>query len=531
MGEERSKDEERLLTQALVTFSDACTLPVLTPECPFYRHENGFATCSNECVDLINRREVEQPRPIGDARIGGLSLTGRKLPLSAAGPTSAYDAAELFLQQRTLPVAQQGTGSLLLGLGAALNELPRPDETASRFMLVNELWSELERRGVPVESVVRAGIIPQVATQIGLGAVMPFIRDDDMFDELVSRDELARLDEQWAGWSSVLEASFQRDGGHAGVQSSIAEWFDAQEVVRSVTQVFRLAGITPQDLNPPNAAFASVEPADMRAPYALSSRFTRKVAQWLNRLLTDSLAAVVEWQAPPPAVFMALPAHPYLDEVGLWIWERFTLTDLADWSTSSLLREWNGPSEASRVEQRFWQERVFDQAEVAKRALGRLANSEPRRPAPKLAAADFATVAARHLSAGEVHEAVHIYEGLVKLRPTDGDLLNNLGFCQLPLDPVEALISLQRASLFPLQAPIINAANRVLALMLVGRAEDALRLARESERIARTGQDEGTCFCWSIEDSPERLQLQSRSTPHEYLVEQIAYLEGVVGRA
>ena len=178
---------DRLLTEALVAYSDACTLPALTPTCPYYRIENDRPTCGNECVELIEDRG-EVGRSIGEVKFGELVLKGRMLPVHAAGSSDGYDAMRDYIQQRGLPVTEQSTGTLLLGLGTSFNKVPWKSADGD-LMVANEFWAELERRGVPVESVIRAAIIPQVATQIGMLCVTPLMTSSGMWDDCPSGDK------------------------------------------------------------------------------------------------------------------------------------------------------------------------------------------------------------------------------------------------------------------------------------------------------------------------------------------------------
>jgi hypothetical protein len=71
----------------------------------------------------------------------------------------------------------------------------------------------------------------------------------------------------------------------------------------------------------------------------------------------------------------------------------------------------------------------------------------------------------------------------------------------------------------------VNAANRVLALLILGREADALGLARESLRIAQPDEND-TCWAWLVApdgDTP-RLTLES-SSPLAYLMNLTEYLE------
>jgi tetratricopeptide (TPR) repeat protein len=123
-------------------------------------------------------------------------------------------------------------------------------------------------------------------------------------------------------------------------------------------------------------------------------------------------------------------------------------------------------------------ERPVEGEHVADLALDRQSRRRGRRaPARGLTAAALTKSAVDHLRAGRWQAAADVFAGLVALRPADGDAWNNLGFCQLPLDRAAALRSLQQASLYERDNPAVNAANRALALHLVGRDDEALRVA------------------------------------------------------
>jgi hypothetical protein len=530
MMEQLDPDEaqRRLILEALVAYSDACTLPLLTPNCPFYSvDDQGHPTCGTECVAAV-QAGGGTGRSIREVTLGGLVLTGRTVPQDAAGSADPFDAMRDYIDQRNLRPVDQSTGTLLLRLGAAMNRGPTPSESQTR-MIVHEAWAELDRRRVPVDSVVRAAILPQMAAQIGMQAVSPLIRQSGMWAELVSDDELDRLDERSTEWFAVLDHAYEEDRAELDNDSQILQWVNVEAHRRKLDEVFRLHEATEQvelavDIEVPQSVAAQLL-ADLRLIYATSTRFTTRVEQWLNRILTDDLNAVIDWTAPPPALFSALPPLHRLDETGLWIWDRFTKTSLEDWATSSLLREWAGNSD-EHLDRRVWLERVCDSEMLAEMALGRL-TKRPRRtsPPPKLTADVFVDAALTHLKNDRPEEAARIFQGLVDLNPTDGDALNNLGFCLLPTDPTAALEVLQRSSLFPMAFRAINAANRVLALLLVGREADALTLARESLRVVRANENDN-CVTWRVESTGETPQLSLQSTsPHAYLTNLTEFLE------
>lgn len=84
---------------------------------------------------------------------------------------------------------------------------------------------------------------------------------------------------------------------------------------------------------------------------------------------------------------------------------------------------------------------------------------------------------------------------------------------------------LQRSSLFPLDQRKVNAANRVLALVLVGRLDDAAILARETERLPEAGDEHSQCWAWQVESDGDDHQIGLYlTTPEQYLEDLIRYI-------
>jgi hypothetical protein len=235
-------------------------------------------------------------RSIREVNVGGLMLTGRTLPRQAAGSADPYDAMRNYIDQRSLPPANQSTGTPLLRLGAALNRGPSKSANQDR-MVDHEVRAELDRRHVPVESVVGAVLLPQMAAQIGMLSMTPLMRQSGMWDELVSDDELDRLDERSAEWFAVLEHSYDQDKAELDHELQVVQWVNVEQTRRTFDEVFRLHEATEQvDLELEGditQVFPTKIDADIRVLYAMSTRFTNRVTQWLNRLLTDDLNAVI----------------------------------------------------------------------------------------------------------------------------------------------------------------------------------------------------------------------------------------------
>ena len=499
-----------LLLDALVTYSDSCTLPNLTPSCPYFVQSEAGPTCREQCRDLIAQSGAADRR-VRDVRIGGLVLHGRGMPQSVASGSVAYDATKRFLTERRKSPSGQGTGSLLLGLKAALDGLSADaHETADRVM---PLWAELERRDVPVERVVGAAMLPEIAVRLGMLASIPAMTEGGLWAYGVSPDYLGALQSQAeSGWSELLKAAIDADGGRDKARRL------AMESLAGEADGSRLGGAQRF-----SAEFAQLDTAhgmeksdwvlaDVRMLYAMSSRFSNRVREWLTRLLNEDLRSLLRMQPPPIPLFLALPTEPMpIDEIGLWIWDRFTQTRYGDWSTSSLMQEWRSARTGEvPLPQLVWSERRTDPEAIASIWLSK--SSEPRKtslPERGLSADEFVHAAINHLDEGRIQEAADIFAGLVELRPADGDALNNLGFCLLPLDPSSGLEELERASLYPQGNVALNLANRALALHLVGRDEDALQLGREALGSEHRGV--GLAVMWKHDHDTGKLTPELRT--------------------
>lgn len=402
-------------------------------------------------------------------------MTGRVLPAKSAAGAQPYDAGQRFVEERKLPPRDQSTTTLLLGLRAALRVPVLGDPAAQAFDAMS-IWAELERRGVPVESVVRGALLADMAFAITTRAAAPYFADAGVIPADSSL-ELRTMMAEGAreGWSAVLRAAAATWESPEALAAAIAA-----EPIMSLPELV----VPPwEDFDGPSPQAVARAAAAVEIRLAFSGLFLRRVEEWLSRLIEDDLAGLLRAIPPPASVLLALPVHaaPVRDEIGLWTWDRFTRSRLEEWALSSLLLEWRyaqGETPAGACPPRVLAERPIEAEHVANLALNRQSRRRGRRaPARGLTAAALTHSAVSHLHAGRWQSAADVFAGLVALRPADGEAWNNLGFCQLPLDLTAALRSLQQASLFERENPLVNAANRTLALHLVGRDEDALRVA------------------------------------------------------
>lgn len=408
-------------------------------------------------------------RPVEKMTVGGLVMKGRQLPLSAAAGYEPYDARQRFVQEWTLDARAQSTASLLLGLRKAL-QVPILGDPAGQADQALSLWEELARRRVPVERVVRGALLTDMTRAIAIRAAAPFMaQTGDVPLDLSSE------------FRSALQANIHSDWP-ATLSAAVASWDDPQEMLTSISsEQFRVSRpmVHPEPAPPRDSDAPDLS---IEVQLAFSPFFGSRVEEWLSRVLEDDLMAALRCATPPASVLLALPVDwSTRDEVGLWIWERLTLTHLDEWSTSSLLIEWrtgHGERRETECPPQVLAERRVETSKLADLALERMSSHHGHPSVPEGLNADSLTRSARtFLEEGRWQAAADIFAGLVALRPTDGDAWNNLGFCQLAGDVAEGLRSLQQASLFRREHAFLNTANRTLALHLLGRDDDALRIS------------------------------------------------------
>jgi len=154
---------ERLRLQALVSFSDACTIPRLTPACPYYRVDAGIPRCDEECRSVLSGLGVDRAaRDV--AVLGGLVMHGTPLPIEVAAGYTPFDATRQLLLEQGETIGQRSTGTLFLQLRSHAAETPGFRSQPASFFF--EVWGELSRRTIPVEKVLSAAIAPAMAASI-----------------------------------------------------------------------------------------------------------------------------------------------------------------------------------------------------------------------------------------------------------------------------------------------------------------------------------------------------------------------------
>jgi len=512
------EDEQRIFLDALVTYADACTMPRLTPSCPYYREDDDGPTCREECRGISERYGVDT-RPVRTARLGGLALTGRALPLAAAAGSNVFDAQQRYISERQLPLPEQSTTSLLLGMAASV----RPsllDDPHRDYARAQQIWRELVRRQVPVDRIVRGALVREMSLGIAVRAAAPHLLRLKALPPYISVDLAKDLAERTPGeWGRLLDhlvQSFDSRDAALAAAATASPAAPVQPDPRSPSYT-GVPWMRPGDLDPDMLARVTADP---HVALAFSRHFQGRVEEWIARLMEEDLMAALRVDPAPPSVFLALsPSRTTLDEVGLWLWERLTVTQLERWSTSTLLLEWRMQRGelVGGCSPRLLAERVAPAETVADLALERVSRTTGRHRAPRdLDPVYFTRKAAEELRAGRWENAASIFRGLVDILPANGDAWNNLGFCQLAGDPVVALVSLERASFYERHQPIVNVANRCLAFHLMGRNAEAMALAESSMHLA--DQAAIPAFLWIHETCDAPLRLGEDELPGPYLV-------------
>ncbi|WP_205523172.1 NACHT domain-containing protein [Streptomyces sp. RLB3-17] len=110
----------------------------------------------------------------------------------------------------------------------------------------------------------------------------------------------------------------------------------------------------------------------------------------------------------------------------------------------------------------------------------------------------LADIAATQLKRGRADVAAAVYEAAVAESPDNARFINNLGFCQIPLDRDLALRTLDRAAELFAVPFAVNVANRMLLRLLRGDAEFALDIGDDYYRRG-TPTNPGS-WLWDMDD-------------------------------
>lgn len=493
-------DEERIFIEALTVYADSCKLPELTESCPFYRIADGQPTCREECRGILERHGVTD-RPVVEALVGGLRMTGRQLPIAVAAGADDFDATKAWLQERDLPIQQQHTSALLTGLRIAARwNLGRGLHDGSTAM---EFWGELVRRGVDMDRVFRGGIAPELADVAALRAIAEILTREGIVDatpilgdEHPSTFPLAEL----------VDATLDERTVDPHV------WMDAN--IGALTAVMQLGSEADRQVDITDV----LRRQDIQ--FVISQGFFLRMQEWFSGLISHDLGAALRADLPSPDIFRSTPGRPRKQTIGLWIWERFTVTDPAMWEPSSLLLEWQWTHGASTdaCSQRTMNERRIAAESIGLSAMKAFELADTEEPEEGLfRPAKYVQLAANHLAVGEWEEAARIFAGLVELSPGDGEAWNNWGFCLLGKSAADALPRLERGAALRLPTPILSVANQALALHLLGRDDEALARADAALQSGQADPADRSATVWLHPSAEGELELGYTTDTRVYL--------------
>ncbi len=451
-----------MFLEALQTYADACTQPLLSPNCPYYRLDaGGRATCNEECQGVLEAHGVNH-RPVTTAIVGGLLMTGRAVPKSAVAGSDDFDATQLFLQERGLAPAARSTASLLLEtyslVARAVSRIPIDGSAAF------DCWGELLRREVAMDRVHAGGMAPMLARAASRQAVTEILVEMGVIGSQVLAESTDPVDGRT--WGNLAQQIVSDDPPRQG---------DAIEVELGILG----SVLAHHEDSTDEEAWHDLQQRDDLL-YAMSTPFLNRVEEWFAGIASHDLESIFRPRVPSRELFLGFPGHPDEEAHGRWIWERFTRTDPASWALSSLLLEWQWTQGMTHgiCGSRTMNERRIPVDLVMVSAMRAMDDRESRGdPDDLFHPGRYVGRAAAFLAAGEWSKAMGIFEGIVALSPGDGEAWNNLGFCQLGESATKALPHLRRGAALQNPVPLISTANQVLALHLLGRNEEAIALA------------------------------------------------------
>lgn len=439
-------DEREIFLRSLRYFSDTCEPQRLHPDCPFATDtaEPGVRACLDECLDLT--AEYGIPERVDSIHFlePGIAVEvgptrGRQEASKRAKP---FDARELFLIESELEVGPRWSISSLLI--AIVHELGVPPADSSRSLEdreahVDKLLTELGKRGVDADGALRHGLAGPLASSIAMRLVVPLI------------------------FSASPEIEPPEDFLTEEVPPVLDSW----------AELLLPDGATLTNLgdDPPSAdrVFSEFVPSVLRE--------RRTIAAWVA---TADLERIVRWEPPDAYAFRLLRSGDHEpDEVHVWLVDRFTRTYESEWSQSSLILEhqYNKGTQIPPCHTEEMRSRRVDKARLHEAIADKVAKDDAERSRADLTSHRYVDIAADMLRDGRRAAAAAIFEGQRRVSPTDATAHNNHGFCLLPDSPAAALSALEEAASLGLETWVVNVANRMLALHLVGRNSSALELA------------------------------------------------------
>ena len=371
------------------------------------------------------------------------------------GDERAFDAAEHYLCDRSESSMEKWrTASLVTAVVGILSRQPQfeHDSSHGRAAAFHAAADELTRRGLDAVALVRYGMAMQVTGMILNSLVQSTGANADRPGGIAREDADA--------WWSVLSL---------GDRPSLADTPSPAEVLDLVRKT--LAPGIP------------------------------RLRSWL---ITASLDDILELRPPAEPILESAKIDILrgLDEQYIWAIDHFSKTFYDDWRTSSLhnARRWIDGHQLPPCSEDLMAERVIEKlrldAEIAKRA------SAPRRKSPRVAAithvleGQMIRYAASLLAEQRYRDAAAVFEFAASQEPYNGTVRNNLGFCLIPENPLEALGHLEAAAELTDSIVAINTYNRMCCHMALRRSRDALNLADKNWPEVRSKRTSSGATLW-----------------------------------
>lgn len=216
----------------------------------------------------------------------------------------------------------------------------------------------------------------------------------------------------------------------------------------------------------------------------------------MEEVIRPSLPRIMSWIAtasinellevtPPPAVIPADLDSGFPDEElqaqYAWAVDHFSSTFYTEWSTSSLYYayRWLSGHEIPPCNPDLMSDRRIDDsklnAEIARRAAMSRGFHKPRIDA--ILSNEMIDFAVSLLEGKRYREAAAIFEFAASQTPYEGRFQNNIGFCLIPEDPLEALGYLKTAAEMNYPNPATNVYNQMCCHIALHRPREALALA------------------------------------------------------
>lgn len=438
-----SPEDRKLMVRAVAKFSDQCEAPTLTAECPFFElTDSGDPACAEQCQDLIARYpgDLAHDEPLGLG--AGLTATRRRPRRGPSDNEMAFDAGQATLEDEDRPLTEWRFSSLLTAARSLVFSPLGPQMPIGSV----ELAAEIQRRGVNGDLSLPMALAKDRVTAISIAFLASKVAFPDEADGMI-----ANLTGDLEGWRAALNGI----GGLVGPDQS----FVTDEGQRALVGWY--TGLSAAD------AMADIVPTVDDLRFGLEME--------LNR----DLVAEARWMV-----------------------ERFTITYLQDWSSTSRAREWRfiHAQRSGCCPPGIMRQRAVDPQALAKALADEHCDRHDEEQSDEgqaWTATHFKSTAIAKLRNGQTEEAANVFRVLVELEPQDAEIRNNLGFCLIPNHPKEAVASLRESLAIGSPTPTLTQFNLALALHLSGEAAEANALVLRT--LAEGSADEDSVFVWRVE--------------------------------